>query len=93
MLLIDLVLLLLLAIAIPAAWGIDTDAMPERRRAADSRRADSAASPSRWASVALAIVAFIVCIVLARLVRGIVRDRVLPTLDAPLGCAQSIDAG
>ena len=43
---------------------------------------------SAWRSLA-----FVVCIVLARLVRSVVRDRVLPTVDAPLPLRQSIDAG
>ena len=41
----------------------------------------------------MAIVAFFVCMLLARLVRSVVRDRVLPTVDAPLPLRQSIDAG
>ena len=39
-----------------------------------------------------AIVAFGVCMLMARLVRAIVRERVMPTLDAPLPLRQSIDA-
>jgi len=41
----------------------------------------------------MAILAFGFCMLLARLVRSIVRDRVMPTVDAPLPLRQSIDAG
>ena len=44
-------------------------------------------------NVGMAIVAFVVCMVIARLVRTVVRDRVLPTVDAPMPLRQSIDAG
>jgi len=44
-------------------------------------------------NIGMAIVAFVVCILLARLIRSIVRDRVLPTVDAPMPLRQSIDAG
>jgi potassium-dependent mechanosensitive channel len=44
-------------------------------------------------NVGMAIVAFFVSMLLARLVRSIVRDRVMPTVDAPLPLRQSIDAG
>ena len=92
MLLIDLGLVLLLAIAIPAAWSIDTDAI---LTAAGHliRGVQVGGITVSLGNVALAIVAFIVCIMLARLIRRIVRDRVLPTVDAPLPLRQSIDAG
>jgi small-conductance mechanosensitive channel len=44
-------------------------------------------------NVGMAIVAFVVCMAIARLVRTVVRDRVLPTVDAPMPLRQSIDAG
>ena len=44
-------------------------------------------------NVGMAIMAFAVCMLLARLIRSIVRDRVLPTVDTPLPLRQSIDAG
>ena len=44
-------------------------------------------------NIGMAILAFVVCILLARLIRRIVRDRVLPTVDAPMPLRQSIDAG
>jgi potassium-dependent mechanosensitive channel len=92
LLLIDLGLVLLLAIAIPAAWGIDTDAI---LTAAGHliRGVQVGGITISLGNVALAILAFIVCILLARLIRRIVRDRVLPTVDAPLALRQSIDAG
>ena len=45
------------------------------------------------ANVGMAIVTFAVCLLLARLVRAIVRDRVMPTVEAPMPLRQSIDAG
>ena len=45
------------------------------------------------ANVGMAILAFAVCLLLARLVRSIVRDRVMPTVEAPMPLRQSIDAG
>jgi small-conductance mechanosensitive channel len=44
-------------------------------------------------NVGMALLAFAICIVIARVVRTVVRDRVLPTVDAPLPLRQSIDAG
>jgi potassium efflux system protein len=92
LLLIDLGLVLLLALAIPAAWSVDTDAI---LTAAGHliRGVQVGGITVSLGNVALAIVAFVVCIVLARLIRGIVRDRVLPTIDTPLPLRQSIDAG
>ena len=92
MLLVDLGLVLLLALAIPAAWGIDTDAILTAAGQVIHGVQVGGITIS-LGNVALAILAFIVCIVLARLVRRIVRDRVLPTVDAPLALRQSIDAG
>ncbi|WP_421995592.1 DUF3772 domain-containing protein [Reyranella sp.] len=92
MLLVDLVLLVLLGVAIPAAWGVDIDAI-----------ADGAGQLLRGVriggvtislgNIAIAILAFIVCMALARVARAVVRDSVLPTIDAPLPLRQSIDAG
>jgi potassium efflux system protein len=44
-------------------------------------------------NVGMAVVAFGVTMLLARLVRSVMRDRVMPTVDAPLALRQSIDAG
>ena len=44
-------------------------------------------------NIGMAIVTFGVCLLLARLVRRVVRDRVMPTVEAPMPLRQSIDAG
>jgi small-conductance mechanosensitive channel len=43
--------------------------------------------------IGMAIVTFGVCMLLARLVRAVVRDRVMPTVEAPMPVRQSVDAG
>ena len=92
LLLFDTALVLLLAIAIPATWNIDTDAMMDGLGQL-VRGVKIGGVTISLGNVGMAIVAFIVCMLLARLVRSIVRDRVLPTVDAPLPLRQSIDAG
>ena len=85
-------LVLLLAVGIPAAWSVDTDAIVDG--AGQLMRGVKVGNVTiSLGNVGMAIVAFVVCIVMARLVRSIVRDRVLPTVDAPLPLRQSIDAG
>ena len=92
MLLFDLFLVLLLAVGIPAAWSVDTDAIVDG--AGQLMRGVKVGNVTiSLGNVGMAIVAFVVCMVLARLVRSIVRDRVLPTVDAPMPLRQSIDAG
>ena len=92
MLVFDLFLVLLLAVGIPAAWSVDTDAIVDG--AGQLMRGVKVGNVTiSLGNVGMAIVAFVVCMVLARLVRTIVRDRVLPTVDAPLPLRQSIDAG
>jgi potassium efflux system protein len=92
MLVVDLVLLALLAVLIPAAWGVDTDAI--LNGAGQLIRGVRVGGVTiSLGNIGMAIVAFVVCILLARLIRRIVRDRVLPTVDAPLPLRQSIDAG
>ncbi|HEY6717236.1 MAG TPA: mechanosensitive ion channel domain-containing protein, partial [Reyranella sp.] len=92
MLVFDLFLVLLLAVGIPAAWSVDTDAIVDG--AGQLMRGVKVGNVTiSLGNVGMAIVAFVVCMVLARLVRSIVRDRVLPTVDAPLPLRQSIDAG
>ena len=92
MLLVDLVLLALLAVLIPAAWSVDTDAI---LNGADQliRGVQIGGVTISLGNIGMAIVAFVVCILLARLIRRVVRDRVLPTVDAPMPLRQSIDAG
>lgn len=92
MLVVDLALLALLAILIPAAWGVDTDAI--LNGAGQLVRGVRVGGVTiSLGNIGMAIMAFVVCIVLARVIRGVVRDRVLPTVDAPMALRQSIDAG
>ncbi len=92
MLVFDLFLVLLLAVGIPAAWSVDTDAIVDG--AGQLMRGVKVGGVTiSLGNVGMAIVAFAVCLVIARLVRTIVRDRVLPTVDAPMPLRQSIDAG
>jgi small-conductance mechanosensitive channel len=92
MLLFDVILVLLLAVGIPTAWGVDTDAVADgiSKLLHGVRVGGITISLS---NIGVAIIAFGVCIALARLVRSVVRDRVLPTVDAPMPLRQSIDAG
>ena len=92
MLLVDLVLLALLAVLIPAAWGVDTDAILNGAGQL-IRGVRIGGVTISLGNIGMAILAFVVCILLARLIRRIVRDRVLPTVDAPMPLRQSIDAG
>ena len=93
LLLFDLVLLvLLLPFGIPAAWDVDTDAILHGFGQL-IRGVRIGGVTISLGNIGMAIVAFVVCMLLARLVRSIVRDRVLPTVDAPLPLRQSIDAG
>ena len=92
MLLVDLVLLALLAVLIPAAWGVDTDAILTGAGHL-IRGVQIGGVTISLGNIGTAIAAFVVCILLARLIRRIVRDRVLPTVDAPMPLRQSIDAG
>ena len=92
MLVVDLFLLLLLAVGIPAAWSVDTDAILEG--AGQLMRGVKVGNVTiSLGNVGMALLAFAICIVIARVVRTVVRDRVLPTVDAPLPLRQSIDAG
>jgi potassium efflux system protein len=92
MLLVDVVLLLLLAVLIPAAWSVDTDAILSGALHL-VRGVQVGGVTISLGNIGMAIAAFVVCILLARLIRSVVRDRVLPTVDAPLPLRQSIDAG
>lgn len=92
LLLFDATLVLLLGIAIPAAWSVDTDAMLDGLGQL-IRGVKVGGVTISLGNVGMAIAAFFVCMLLARLVRGVVRDRVMPTVDAPIPLRQSIDAG
>ena len=92
LLVFDAALVLLLSIAIPAAWSVDTEAIMDGFGQL-LRGVKVGGVTISLGNVGMAIVAFFVCMLLARLVRSVVRDRVLPTVDAPLPLRQSIDAG
>ncbi len=92
LLLFDAFLVVVLALLLPAAWGADTDAI--------QRTLEQLLHGVKIGNVTLsfgnllsAILAFAVVLLLARLTRRVVRDRVMPTVDAPLPLRQSIDAG
>jgi small-conductance mechanosensitive channel len=92
MLVFDLFLILMLAVGIPAAWSVDTDAILDG--AGQLMRGVKVGGVTiSLSNIGMAIVAFAVCLLIARVVRAVVRDRVLPTVDAPLPLRQSIDAG
>jgi potassium efflux system protein len=91
-LLFDVILVLLLAIGIPAAWGVDVDAVLDG--AGQLLRGVRVGGVTiSLGNIGIALIAFGVCLAIVRLLRAIVRDRVLPTIDAPLPLRQSIDAG
>ncbi|MDP1963305.1 MAG: DUF3772 domain-containing protein [Reyranella sp.] len=92
LLLFDAILVALLALAIPATWGVDTDAILQGFGQL-LRGVRVGGVTISLGNIGMAILAFGVCMLIARLVRSIVRDRVLPTVDAPLPLRQSIDAG
>lgn len=92
LLLFDLILVALLALAIPATWGVDTDAILQGFGQL-LRGVRVGGVTISLANIGMALLAFGVCMILARLIRSVVRDRVLPTIDAPLPLRQSIDAG
>ena len=92
LLVVDIVLVLLLGLLIPAAWNFDTDAILNGAGHL-IRGVQIGGVTISLGNIGSAIAAFLVCIVLARLIRRVVRDRVMPTVDAPLPLRQSIDAG
>ena len=92
LLLIDAVLVIGLCILLPATWNADTDAI--LRGFGQLLHGVKIGSVTiSLTNIGMAIVAFGICMLLAKLVRGIVRDRVLPTVNTPLPLRQSIDAG
>lgn len=92
LLLIDIVLIAALAMAVPAAWNVDTDAILRGFTVLFTGLKIGGVTIS-LRDIGLAMLAFAVSILLARLVRRIVRDRVMPTVEAPLPLRQSVDAG
>ena len=92
LLLFDALLVILLGVGIPAAWSVDIDAI--LRGFGDLMRGVRIGGVTiSLENIGTAIAAFFVCLVLARVTRNVVRDRVMPTLDAPMPLRQSIDAG
>ena len=91
LLLMDLILVALLAVAIPAAWSVDVDSV---WRGFDQLLLGVHIGGVRISliNIGWAIVTFGVAALLARLVRRVVRDRVMPTVDAPMPIRQSVDA-
>jgi small-conductance mechanosensitive channel len=91
LLLIDLILVVLLAVAIPAAWSVDVDSV---WRGFDQLLTGVHIGGVRISliNIGWAILAFGIVALLARLIRRIVRDRVMPTIDAPMPIRQSVDA-
>ncbi len=92
LLMFDTLLIVLLAVAIPTAWDIDIDAILQGFTQL-LRGVKVGGVTISLGNVGMALLAFGVCMLLARLIRSVVRDRVLPTVDAPLALRQSIDAG
>ena len=92
LLLFDAFLVVALALLLPAAWGADTDAI-QRTLEQLMHGVKIGNVTLSFGNLLSAIVAFAVVLLLARLTRRVVRDRVMPTVDAPLPLRQSIDAG
>jgi potassium-dependent mechanosensitive channel len=92
LLLFDVVLVLFLAVAIPASWNVDMDAIL-RGFGQLLHGVQVGGVTISLGNIGMAIVAFIACMLLARLVRTVMRDRVMPTVEAPMPLRQSIDAG
>jgi potassium efflux system protein len=92
LLLIDIVLVALLGIGIPAAWNVDIDAILSGfGQLLHGVRIGGVTISLE--NIGMAILAFGLAMLLLRLVRSVVRDRVMPTVDAPLPLRQTIDAG
>jgi potassium-dependent mechanosensitive channel len=92
LLLFDLVLVLFLAVAIPAAWNVDMDAIM-RGFGQLLHGVQVGGVTISLGNIGWAIIAFGACMLLAKLVRSVVRDRVMPTVEAPMPIRQSVDAG
>jgi small-conductance mechanosensitive channel len=91
LLLFDLFLVMLLVVAIPAAWSVDVDAV---WRGFDQLLLGVRVGGVRISltNIGMGILTFGIAVLLARLVRRVVRDRVMPTIDAPMPIRQSVDA-
>ncbi len=92
LLLADAGLVLLLGVLIPTAWGADTDnILRVFGRLLSGVRIGSVVIS--LTDIGFAFLAFGIALLIAHVVRGIVRNRVMPTVDAPLPLRQSVDAG
>jgi small-conductance mechanosensitive channel len=92
LLLFDCFLIVTLAFFVPTAWNVDVAAI-ERAFGQLLYGVKIGGITVSLANIGMAIVTFTVCLLLARLVRRVVRDRVMPTVEAPLPLRQSVDAG
>lgn len=92
LLMIDIVLVMVLAITIPTAWNVDIDAILRGLTVLFTGVKIGGVTIS-LRDIGLALLAFALCLLLAGLVRRVVRDRVMPTVEAPLALRQSVDAG
>jgi small-conductance mechanosensitive channel len=91
LLLFDLVLVAFLAVAIPASWNVDTDAIM-RGFGQLMQGVKLGGVTISLGNIGMAVITFGACMLLARLVRTVVRDRVMPTVEAPMPLRQSVDA-
>jgi len=92
LLLVDLILLALLGVVLPTVWGVDIDSVLRGfgRLLTGVRIGGVTIS---LIDIGIALAAFAVAVLLVRVVRGVMRERVLPSINAPLPLRQSIDAG
>ncbi|HYC63174.1 MAG TPA: DUF3772 domain-containing protein [Reyranellaceae bacterium] len=92
LLLVDAGLIALLIIAVPAAWGADTENIGRifGRLLSGVKVGGVVIS---LADIGWAVTAFAIALLIAHMVRRIVSNRVMPTVDAPLPLRQSIDTG
>jgi small-conductance mechanosensitive channel len=90
LLLVDIGLIALLIIAVPAAWGADIENIGRIFGRLLSGVKVGGVMIS-LADIGWALMAFAVALLIAHLLRRIVSNRVMPTIDAPLPLRQSID--
>jgi potassium efflux system protein len=89
---VDILLLLFLAFALPATWGVD----PETIRAAASSLVTGVKIAGRTISlldVVLAVGAFFLVMAIVHVLRGVLREQVLTSMSVPAAVRYSIDAG
>lgn len=91
-LILDVVLVLAVSILVPVTWGVDVDNIL-RGLGRLFTGVKVGGVTIALADIGVAILAFGVAVLIVRTLRRVVRDRVMPTLDAPVTLRQSIDAG